>query len=42
VLITAHQAFLTEEALSDIARTTVTNLLAFSRGGAFVEGSLLV
>lgn len=42
VLITAHQAFLTEEALSDIARTTVTNLLAFARGGAYVEGSLLV
>lgn len=41
VLITAHQAFLTEEALSDIARTTVTNLLAFTRRTPFVEGSLL-
>jgi D-lactate dehydrogenase len=26
VLITSHQAFLTHEALSDIARTTVANL----------------
>jgi D-lactate dehydrogenase len=41
VLITAHQAFLTREALSDIARTTVANVEALDRGGAFVEGSVL-
>ncbi len=32
VLITAHQAFLTREALGEIARVTVTNLLRVSRG----------
>jgi D-lactate dehydrogenase len=32
VLITAHQAFLTREALSEIARVTVTNVLRISRG----------
>lgn len=32
VLVTAHQAFLTREALSEIARVTVTNLLRVSRG----------
>jgi D-lactate dehydrogenase len=41
VLITAHQAFLTREALSDIARTTVQNLKALGRGEPFVEGSVL-
>jgi D-lactate dehydrogenase len=41
VLITSHQAFLTREALSDIAQTTVANLEAFARGTAFVEGSVL-
>jgi D-lactate dehydrogenase len=41
VLITSHQAFLTHEALSDIARTTVTNLVALAEGRAFVEGSVL-
>lgn len=41
VLITAHQAFLTREALSDIARTTVANLLALRDGRPFVEGSVL-
>src|SRR4029434_7575126 len=30
VLITAHQAFLTKEALSEIARVTVANLIAFA------------
>jgi len=34
VLITAHQAFLTREAVSEIARVTVTNLLRISRGDA--------
>ena len=41
VLITAHQAFLTREALSDIARTTVANLQALGSGQPFVEGSVL-
>ncbi len=41
VLITAHQAFLTREALSDIAGTTVANLEALDRGTPFVDGSVL-
>jgi D-lactate dehydrogenase len=41
VLITSHQAFLTEEALTQIARTTVANISAVARNGSFVEGSLL-
>lgn len=41
VLVTAHQAFLTREALGDIARTTVANLEALATGGSFVEGSVL-
>jgi D-lactate dehydrogenase len=41
VLITAHQAFLTREALADIARTTVANLVALDSGSPFVEGSVL-
>jgi D-lactate dehydrogenase len=41
VLITSHQAFLTREALSDIARTTVANLEALSSGKSYVEGSVL-
>jgi D-lactate dehydrogenase len=41
VIITAHQAFLTREALADIARTTVANLKAMAGGEAFVEGSVL-
>ena len=32
VLITAHQAFLTAEALSEIARVTVENIVAFGNG----------
>lgn len=40
-LITSHQAFLTHEALDDIARTTITNLRALAEGGGFVEGSVL-
>lgn len=42
VLITAHQAFLTREALADIARTTLANLQALASGTPFVEGSVLV
>jgi D-lactate dehydrogenase len=41
VLITSHQAFLTAEALTDIARTTVANISAVASGGAFLEGSVL-
>ena len=41
VLITAHQAFLTREALGDIARTTIANLVALADGRAYVEGSAL-
>lgn len=41
VIITAHQAFLTHEALSDIARTTVANLRALATGAPFMEGSQL-
>jgi D-lactate dehydrogenase len=41
VLITSHQAFLTREALADIARTTVANLKALAAGEPFVEGSVL-
>jgi len=42
VLVTAHQAFLTREALRDIARTTVANLEALATGRPCVEGSVLV
>ena len=41
VLITAHQAFLTREALAEIARVTVTNLVAGGKGEAFLEGTSL-
>ena len=41
VLITAHQAFLTREALGEIARVTVENLCAFSRGEPFLQGTAL-
>jgi D-lactate dehydrogenase len=41
VLITSHQAFLTHEALSEIARTTVTNILALAHHESFVEGSVV-
>ena len=33
VLITAHQAFFTEDALTAIARTTIDNISAFERDG---------
>lgn len=41
VLVTSHQAFLTHEALSEIARVTITNILALKRGEPFVEGTTL-
>jgi D-lactate dehydrogenase len=34
VLITSHQAFLTKEALANIAQTTLTNISAFEAGAA--------
>ena len=37
VLVTPHSAFLTLEALNNIATTTVENLLAFERGGELVN-----
>lgn len=42
VLITSHQAFLTREALAEIARVTVANLRALAAGSPMVEGSALV
>ena len=33
VIVTSHQAFLTEEALENIAETTVQNLLSFAQNG---------
>lgn len=41
VLITAHQAFLTKEALSEIARVTIANLVAFDSGQPFLPETVL-
>ena len=41
VLITAHQAFLTHEALSEIARVTTENLLKLETGEPFLDGTTL-
>jgi D-lactate dehydrogenase len=41
VLITAHQAFLTREALSEIARVTVTNLIALAAGQPFLPDTVV-
>jgi D-lactate dehydrogenase len=41
VLITAHQAFLTREALAQIAGTTIGNLIRMRDGGAWIEGTQL-
>jgi D-lactate dehydrogenase len=41
VLITAHQAFLTQEALTEIARMTTENLIRFAAGEALVPGTVL-
>jgi len=41
VLITAHQAFLTREALHEIARVTVSNLLALDTDASFGDGTVL-
>lgn len=39
VLVTSHQAFLTREALSEIARVTVENSIRMSKGEPFLSGS---
>jgi D-lactate dehydrogenase len=41
VLITSHQAFLTREALLEIGRVTAENLIRFSAGNPFIEGTVL-
>jgi D-lactate dehydrogenase len=41
VLITAHQAFLTQEALAEIARVTVANLSALEKGQPFLAGTVV-
>ncbi len=41
VLITAHQAFLTHEALSEIARVTTMNMLAQEKNQPFLKGTEL-
>jgi D-lactate dehydrogenase len=41
VLITSHQAFLTHEALSEIARVTIANLQTLKTGEAFLQGTTL-
>ena len=41
VLITAHQGFLTHEALSEIARVTVQNVGRLQAGDAFLDGTTL-
>ena len=42
VLITAHQAFLTHEALSEIARVTTANLVRLAEGQPFPVDSILM
>ena len=37
VIVTSHQGFLTEEALSEIAKTTVSNIVEFFRDGCSVN-----
>ncbi len=41
VLITSHQAFLTHEALSEIARVTIANILKLQSNDAFLDGTRL-
>ncbi len=41
VLITSHQAFLTREALAEIARVTTENLQCLAHGRAFLDGTQL-
>lgn len=41
VLVTSHQAFLTEEALNEIARVTTANIRRFGAGEALLEGTTI-
>jgi len=41
VLVTSHQAFLTREALTEIARVTTTNLRNFADGTKLLDGTVL-
>jgi len=41
VLITAHQGFFTHEALSEIAKISVTNMQAFAQKTPFLPGTML-
>jgi len=41
VIVTAHQAFLTREALDEIARVTTENITAFAGGGAPEESRIV-
>jgi D-lactate dehydrogenase len=41
VLITSHQAFFTQEALNEIARVTVGNILCLEGGSTWLEGTAL-
>ena len=41
VLVTSHQAFLTQEALGEIARVTAGNILRHEAGEAYLEGTTL-
>jgi D-lactate dehydrogenase len=41
VVVTAHQAFLTEDALTDIAEVTIENMRRFSAGEELLEGTTL-
>ena len=40
VIVTSHQAFLTEEALNNIAETTVNNILSCFRNDGFCDNEL--
>lgn len=42
VLVTSHQAFLTHEALSEIARVTSANLAHFAKGEPFESGTVVL
>jgi D-lactate dehydrogenase len=42
VLVTAHQAFLTREALTEIAKVTVRNINLFLEGKNFIQGTELI
>ena len=40
VIVTSHQAFLTEEALNNIAETTVNNILSYFKNGGICDNEL--